>query len=389
MKSRGIERDVVARVREHGLEARTLVSSNHTAVVPDRRRRGARACRRRSATPRIATASARCPGRRGRRGRCRGRRGRRCGCAGRRCLGRSKAGVLALHKGLVSRGRRPGRCTPAARTVLTWTVNDPALVGPLSAAGSTRSAPTIRRWCSPSSAKGLSAARSSAPLATLIVAREAPPFHSRRSARPRCRRDVRRGGGRCDGLEAGLADGHEDRSRRRTGARRPRSRCTKVVTLPPSVRIAGRPRRPPRADARREGRAEGLQQAAARCRSTSCACCVDPAKLAKPYVDRRRSARARGEAGHERAARRQRARRRRPRLGEAARRPRQPQARQGRPRAPSRQAVHRPARLRPAPRPERARAARRPRAEPQHAPAGARDDARSSCRRRSRARRRP
>src|SRR5262245_22620880 len=33
MKSRGIERDVVARIRAHGLEARTLVSSNHTDAL--------------------------------------------------------------------------------------------------------------------------------------------------------------------------------------------------------------------------------------------------------------------------------------------------------------------------------------------------------------------
>ena len=49
-------------------------------------------------------------------------------------LGRSKAGVLALHKGLVSAAVvRVAHARGA--TVLTWTVNDPALVGPLSAAG--------------------------------------------------------------------------------------------------------------------------------------------------------------------------------------------------------------------------------------------------------------
>ena len=178
-------------------------------------------------------------------------RSRRCACVRRRCSRARRPGVLALHKGLVSAAVVRAVHARGA-TVLTWTVNDPALVRPLPRRASTRSARTIRAWCSPSSRKACSAARFSARLATLIVAREAPPFHLSRSARPRrCRRRSPPG-----------------RSRR--PVRRRRCRPAACVARPQDAREAGaegghaaaehpgrrHPRRAPGAHARREARAD-------------------------------------------------------------------------------------------------------------------------------------
>lgn len=133
MKVRGIEREVIERVRAHGLEQRTLLSSNSSAAVrlvaaeapelqrgigypEDRLGVGKKAW----ASPVVSAAAATA------------RQAMRVRAP--RLLARSRANVLALHKGLV---------TPAlvrvvhARggTVLAWTVNDPALVPRLAAAG--------------------------------------------------------------------------------------------------------------------------------------------------------------------------------------------------------------------------------------------------------------
>jgi glycerophosphoryl diester phosphodiesterase len=133
MKSRGIEREVVARVRAHGLEERTLVSSNHSAAVrilADE----APALERAIGYPedRYGVGKMPWPGAVVSAGAAAGRQAMRVRAP--LLLGRSRANVLALHKGLVS----PAvvRAVHAqGRTVLTWTVNEPALVGPLAASG--------------------------------------------------------------------------------------------------------------------------------------------------------------------------------------------------------------------------------------------------------------
>jgi glycerophosphoryl diester phosphodiesterase len=133
MKTPGIERDVAARVREHRLEARTLLSSNHTHVVrivaeeaadlqaaigypEDRYGVG------KMPWPGVVVAAGSAAARQAMRLR------------GPALLQRSKAGVLALHKGLVTAAVvRTVHARGAA--LLTWTVNDPRLVRPLAAAG--------------------------------------------------------------------------------------------------------------------------------------------------------------------------------------------------------------------------------------------------------------
>src|SRR5262245_48556824 len=133
MKERGIERDVVARVREHGLDARSLLSSNHTDVVrlvadeaPDVQsaigypedRYGVG----KMPWPTVVVSAGSAAARQAMRLRAPA------------LLGRSKAGVLALHKGLVTASVVRAAHARGA-TVLTWTVNDRSLVGPLAAAG--------------------------------------------------------------------------------------------------------------------------------------------------------------------------------------------------------------------------------------------------------------
>jgi glycerophosphoryl diester phosphodiesterase len=133
MKSRGIERDVVARVRAHGLEERTLVSSNHTAALrivaeeaPELQRAIGYPEDRygvgKVPWPRPVVATSVAAARQAMRLRAP------------MLLNRGRANVLALHKGLV---------TPAvvrlvhARggTVLAWTANEPAMVDRLNACG--------------------------------------------------------------------------------------------------------------------------------------------------------------------------------------------------------------------------------------------------------------
>jgi glycerophosphoryl diester phosphodiesterase len=133
MKQPGIERDVVARVREHGLEARALLSSNHTAVLrvvadeaPD--------IQAAIGYPedRYGVGKVPWPGVVVAAGSAAARQAMRLRAPA--LLGRSKAGVLALHKGLVTAAVVRAAHARGA-TVLTWTVNDPALVRPLAAAG--------------------------------------------------------------------------------------------------------------------------------------------------------------------------------------------------------------------------------------------------------------
>jgi len=133
MKSRGIERDVVERVRAHRLEARTLISSNHTdalrivaAEAPEVERAIGYPEDRygvgKVPWPRTVVSAGAAAAREAMRLRAPG------------LLGRSHANVLALHRNLVStavvRVAHARGCT-----VLTWTVNDAAMVAPLSAAG--------------------------------------------------------------------------------------------------------------------------------------------------------------------------------------------------------------------------------------------------------------
>ena len=210
----------------------------------------------------------------------------------------ARPSVLALHKGLVSAA--VVRAVHArGGTVLTWTVNDPALVTRAErGAASTRSARTIPAWCSPSSrrARRRSQQDSSARRATLIVAREAPPFHRFVAARPRrCRRRSRASRPRSPARRTGSKSVPARRSRRRTAARRRRSRCTRWsrcrrASGSPACASATSCRRAPRRSCRRPSTSR------CRCRSTSSACSSIPRKLAKPYVDRRGRARPRGEA---------------------------------------------------------------------------------------------
>jgi glycerophosphoryl diester phosphodiesterase len=133
MKEPGIERDVIARVREHRLEARSLLSSNHTTVVrvvadeaPD--------VQAAIGYPedRYGVGKVPWPGLVVSAGSAAARQAMRLRAPA--LLERSKAGVLALHKGLVTAAVvRAAHARGAA--VLTWTVNDPALVRPLAAAG--------------------------------------------------------------------------------------------------------------------------------------------------------------------------------------------------------------------------------------------------------------
>jgi len=133
MKSRGIERDVIARVRANGLEARTLVSSNDTGAV---RLLAAEAPEVQRAIgypedrygvgkvpwPRAAVAAGGAAAQQAMRVRAPA------------LLRRSQANVLALHKGLVSAA--VVRAVHArGGTVLAWTANDPELVARLSALG--------------------------------------------------------------------------------------------------------------------------------------------------------------------------------------------------------------------------------------------------------------
>jgi glycerophosphoryl diester phosphodiesterase len=133
MKARGIERDVVERVRAHGLEGRTLLSSNATGALrlvaheapelqraigypEDRLGMGKKAW----ASPVVSAVAATA------------RHAMRV--RGPLLLGRAQAQVLALHKGLVTAALVRG-VHARGGTVLAWTVNDPALVPRLAAAG--------------------------------------------------------------------------------------------------------------------------------------------------------------------------------------------------------------------------------------------------------------
>jgi glycerophosphoryl diester phosphodiesterase len=133
MKSRGIERDVIARVRAHGLEERTLISSNQAQAVrlvadeaPEVQRAIGYPEDRygvgKMPWPRAVVGAGAAAARQAMRVR------------GPMLLGRSRATVLALHKGLVTPAvvraihRRGG-------TVLAWTANDPAMVARLSESG--------------------------------------------------------------------------------------------------------------------------------------------------------------------------------------------------------------------------------------------------------------
>ena len=127
MKARGIERDVVARVRAHGLEERTLVSSNHTEavrIVADE----APEVQRAIGYPEDRYGVGKMPWPRPRSSRRRG--GGAAGDAGARA---APARPLQGGRARAAQGARLGRrscapCTRAAARVLTWTVNDPALV---------------------------------------------------------------------------------------------------------------------------------------------------------------------------------------------------------------------------------------------------------------------
>jgi glycerophosphoryl diester phosphodiesterase len=133
MKSRGIEREVVERVRAHELEERTLVSSNSTAALrivaeeaPEIQRAIGYPEDRygvgKMPWPRAAVTFGSAAARRAMRLRAP------------LLLGRSKAHVLALHKGLVS-AALVHLVHARGETVLTWTVNEPSLVAELDASG--------------------------------------------------------------------------------------------------------------------------------------------------------------------------------------------------------------------------------------------------------------
>ena len=214
-------------------------------------------------------------------------------------LGRSKADVLALHKGLVSADGRRAPSMRAAAPVLTWTVNDPALVARLSASASTRSARTTPAWRSLGSPRARNAALTDSygGVATLIGAREARPFHRLRRARPRRCRHVR------GSVRRGAADDADRRASAST-TQKPVAKSTPqaaakpvaeeaVATLPPSVRIAG-----VRVGHLVPTRAEKVVQRAFNkplaVQIDKLRLLVDPAKLAKPYVS--------GAVGHARSA---------------------------------------------------------------------------------------
>jgi glycerophosphoryl diester phosphodiesterase len=133
MKVRGIERGVVERVRAHGLEERTLVSSNSTAAV---RIVAAEApeiqCGIGYPEDRYGVGKMPWPPAVVRFGRAAAKQAMRARAP--LLLGRSQANVLALHKGLVS----PAVVSlvhARGGTVLTWTVNEPSLVSRLNESG--------------------------------------------------------------------------------------------------------------------------------------------------------------------------------------------------------------------------------------------------------------
>ena len=154
--------------------------------------------------------------------------------------------VLALHKGLVSPAVVRAIHARGA-TVLTWTVNDPALVAPLSAAGRRRD--QLGRpgaWCSLSSRKRLT--RCTQVLrrvpATLVGAREAPPFHRCCNARPPRCRDALSSGALAAPASSGSRRLRDAAAAAKTGTQSHKAPAKPVhkkivVTLPPSVRIAG------------------------------------------------------------------------------------------------------------------------------------------------------
>ena len=133
MKSRGIERDVLARVRAHGLESRTLVSSNHIGAVRILAAEGPEV-QRAIGDPedRYGVAKVPWPDAAVRVGAGAARQAMRV--RGPMLLGRSKADVLALHKGLVSAVVVRAIHARGA-TVLAWTANEPDLVSRLNEAG--------------------------------------------------------------------------------------------------------------------------------------------------------------------------------------------------------------------------------------------------------------
>lgn len=133
MKSRGIERDVLARIRAHGLESRTLVSSNHIGAVRILAAEGPEV-QRAIGYPedRYGVAKVPWPDAAVRVGAGAARQAMRV--RGPMLLSRSKADVLALHKGLVSAVVVRAIHARGA-TVLAWTANEPDLVSRLSEAG--------------------------------------------------------------------------------------------------------------------------------------------------------------------------------------------------------------------------------------------------------------
>jgi glycerophosphoryl diester phosphodiesterase len=133
MKTRGIEHDVIDRVRAHGLEERTMLSSNSPTAVrlvadaaPELQRAIGYPEDRygvgRMPWPRVAVAAGSAAARRAMRVRAP------------LLLGRSRATALAVHHALVSPmlvRLAHARGIP----VLAWTVNDPAVVERLDSYG--------------------------------------------------------------------------------------------------------------------------------------------------------------------------------------------------------------------------------------------------------------
>jgi glycerophosphoryl diester phosphodiesterase len=133
MKSRGIERDVIARVRAHDLEERTLISSNRIRAV---RILAAEApeVQRAIGYPedRYGVGKVPWPQAMVDAGAAAAREAMRV--RGPLLLRRANATVLALHKGLVS-AAVVHAIHARGGTVLAWTVNDPAMVARLSESG--------------------------------------------------------------------------------------------------------------------------------------------------------------------------------------------------------------------------------------------------------------
>ena len=133
MKARGIERDVIERLRSHDLAARALVSSNDAEAVRILAAEGPE-IQRGIGYPEDRYGVGKMPWPRAVAGAGAAAAKQAMRVRGPALLRRSKADVLALHKGLVS-AVVVQAIHARGGTVLTWTVNDHRLVGPLAAAG--------------------------------------------------------------------------------------------------------------------------------------------------------------------------------------------------------------------------------------------------------------